>query len=80
MRLKYVRRILRALLLLGYATAFWGTWEFATTLNEHGLIPSPIWSGALGAPIPHHYIIGFICVGVGVIGIEWTRRNECKNN
>lgn len=39
----------------GYWTALWGAFEMAYQSPSH-----PVWSGTWGAPMPHHYLVGFI--------------------
>ena len=37
---------------------------------------SAIWSGTLGFPIPHHYILGFIVAGISIAVMELKSRHE----
>ena len=45
--------------LVGYGTAFWGAFEMAYQSGSHA-----IWSGTWGFPFPHHYVVGFMLVGL----------------
>lgn len=74
-----LRRALWTAFIISYATAWWGAYEFAYTLWERGLISSPVWSGTLGFPVPHHYILGFIGAGISIAAIEWGRRREHRH-
>lgn len=56
--------VLHILFNLGFWTFFWGAFEQALQNGQ------PIWSGTLGYPTPHHYIIGAIlcyCAYLGLI-------------
>jgi len=75
----YLRRITWIIFTISIVTAFWGSFEFAYTLWEHGLISSPIWSGTIGYPVPHHYILGFIGAGISITAIEWRSRRERRH-
>lgn len=70
------RLLLWTVFVAGYFTALWGSFEWACTLTEAGLIESPIWSGTFGYPIPHHYLIGFIAAGASIIALELKRKHE----
>ncbi len=70
------RIILWTATILGLCTAYWQCYEFAYTLTEHGIIESPIWSGTFGAPIPHHYIVGFAVAAAGIIVMELRGRRD----
>ena len=61
---RLINPILYALFWIGYGAAFWGAFEFAFKLAERGIIESAVWSGTFGFPFFHHYIYGFIMVGV----------------
>jgi hypothetical protein len=63
---------------LGYGAALWGSFEWACTLTEQGLIASPVWSGALGYPFPHHYIWGFVAAAASTIALELKRKHEWR--
>lgn len=54
--------------LLGFATAFWGSFEMAYQSGNH-----PIWSGTWGFPIVHHYVVGFIMILVGVTMLTYDK-------
>jgi hypothetical protein len=53
---------------IGFWTFFWGAFELAYQSPS-----DPIWSGAFGFPIPHHYIIGAILAYIGYIMITFTK-------
>jgi hypothetical protein len=74
--LAHTRLLLWTLLVASLSTSFWGSFEFATTLTEQGIIQSPIWSGTLGYPVPHHYIIGFIGAAASIIVMELKSRRD----
>ncbi len=52
----------------GFAIALAGSFEQA--LQASG---SPIWSSILGFPILHHYLLGFIILGVSLLILELKR-------
>ena len=64
---RYINPFIHALFWIGFGSAFWGAYEIAFDAYEAGLIESPIWSGTFGFPFFHHYIYGFILVGVAWI-------------
>lgn len=66
-----MNRLLKHVLFwIGFLTAFWGSFEMAYDSGSH-----PIWSGTWGPPIPHHYVIGFVIVGISYFLLtrkDWT--------
>jgi hypothetical protein len=56
---------------VGYLTAFWGAFEMAYQSGNH-----PVWSGTWGAPVPHHYVVGFIVVLVAYV---WMTLSDWVN-
>jgi len=68
--MKKIEILLHALFNLGFATLFWGAFEFAYELG------TPIWSGTLGFPVLHHYLIGaIICYCSYLALIFWREKN-----
>ena len=61
-----LRKILSSLSLfgigVGYTLAFSGAFEQALDTGN------PIWSSVFGFPFFHHYIYGFIILGISIIG------------
>lgn len=71
-----LRWLLWTVFLIGFVTAFWQYYEFAYTLTEHGIISSPVWSGAAGPPWLHHGITGFTLAGASITALTWERRRR----
>jgi len=70
--MKMKRLFCHLIFAFGWCTAFWGAFEQAVqNPNAH-----PIWSGTWGAPIPHHYIIGFALCLIGYVGLSWRELVE----
>lgn len=62
---KYIYGLARVGVWFAYAIALAGSFEQA--LGNPG---SPIWSSVFGFPILHHYLIGFILLGIGMFVLE----------
>lgn len=76
---------LHALFWVGFGAAFWGAFEMAFQATEYAPhTDSAIWSGTFGFPFFHHYIYGFIMVGVVWILVYiidfFLERNKAKIN
>jgi len=57
-----MKKVVHLIFGLGLGTAFWQYFEWGYALWQAGLQSSPIWSGTLGAPLPHHGYWGFVMV------------------
>ncbi|MGD2201307.1 MAG: hypothetical protein PVJ38_06740 [Candidatus Bathyarchaeota archaeon] len=63
---------------LFYITAFWGAFEQAYNAPGH-----PLWSDtwSLPLPVPHHYVVGFIGMGVAYFLFtmeDWTLHDDIR--
>ena len=70
MKGRRVRIIGHILFNLGFASLFWGAFEFAFELGV------PVWSGTFGFPIPHHYIVGAVIAYIGYLMLTFKRRKK----
>lgn len=73
---RQARPLLWTAFILGFTTAFWQYFEFAYTLYERGAMASPLWSGTVGWPMPHHGYVGFIMAGISITVMELKRRHD----
>ena len=78
---RFITPFIHALFWIGFGAAFWGAFEMAYQATGCGLTEHPFWSGTWGAPIPHHYVVGFILVGVAwiaytVLSFRSRRKHE----
>ncbi len=73
------RKLLWGLLIVGLSMSFWQYFEFAYTLYENRLIASPLWSGTLGWPVPHHGYIGYLVAGACIAALEAMKSERSKD-
>ena len=65
---RLINPIIHALFWIGFGAAFWGAFEMAFQAAVYAPnTSSAVWSGTFGPPFFHHYIYGFILVGVAWI-------------
>jgi len=67
-----LRLLLHIVFIASYVTAFWQYFEWAFKLYQNGHILSPIWSGTLGYPIPHHGYVGFLGALMAYFGLSFN--------
>lgn len=64
---RWIMRLSRVGVWFGFAIALAGSFEQAL---DNG---SPIWSSVFGFPVLHHYLIGFVILGVSLLILEVRR-------
>lgn len=72
---RFIVWISQYLIWLGFGIALAGSFEQALDASKcNG--GSPFWSSVAGIPFPHHYIDGFLILGVCLLIYMWCRKND----